>query len=112
MCKENVQEINKFLTEAISSCSRDEGVFRSSGYLCCVKCNQIIDRGLTPCIGIVDFFTWNGFGNLWKWSQKQEWNYDLIKLLESEQQSYNHKWLNPEKFALAVYKYLKGIEHD
>lgn len=55
-----------------------------------------------------DFSTWEGFGKLIEWCQQQEWHHEFISTLESEQHTYNHKWLKPEIFANALYEFLKG----
>lgn len=50
-----------------------------------------------------NFSTWEGFGKLWEWSQKQEWWEDYINNFE------NHSLINvnPDRFADTVYTYLK-----
>ena len=70
-----------------------------------------------------DFSTWGGFGKLWEWTSKQEWwdsfyPYSLCSqsvtvstLCYSGQDEIFHifdqKFIDPDKFANAVYEYLK-----
>lgn len=97
-----IEEVNNFLNDVMGNCDRGEGTFISSGYLCCVKCNQIIDKGMTPCTGPVDFFDWNGFGKLITWARTQEWWDDFV--YDNLHTDYGHA--DPEKFAVVLYDYL------
>lgn len=84
-------ERDKFLAEAMGECwySPESRMSQTWGY----KHN---------------FSTWEGFGKLIEWCQQQEWHHEFISTLESEQHTYNHKWLKPEIFANALYEFLKG----
>ena len=58
-----------------------------------------------------NFFTWEGFGKLWEWSQKQDWWSVFLHEQWQENISYvQSEWfthlIDPTKFAEAVYEHL------
>ena len=53
-----------------------------------------------------NFSTWNGFGKLWEWCQKQPWWIEFIA--KSTQRNYLLDLVNPDKLADAVYTYLRN----
>lgn len=86
-------ERDKFLTEVM-------------GLLC--KCGE------SGCDGnIQQFSTWENFGKLWEWSQKQKWFPELIRqtcyyeMCRNEFSKGHKSIVNPDYFANAVYAYLK-----
>jgi len=119
-------ERDKFLTEKMGQCWHNHSII-AGGFVVnpfdhgkgptriCDKCGQdwssftVYDRfgRVNP-----DLSTWPGFGLLWEWAQKQEWftkfKYFYIggatevfmKLGES---------IHPDKFADALYEYLKEV---
>jgi hypothetical protein len=52
------------------------------------------------------FSTWSGIGKLWEWAEKQDWweqfVYDTFPV--------DHSIVNPDRFADAVYAYLKECD--
>lgn len=92
-------ERDKFLTEAMGECWH-QWCTKSSFSGFCDKCQtQIVDKTQN------DFSTWEGFGKLWEWAQKQDGWRDFI--------AYEFGWgdfsiIDPDKFANAVYKFLKN----
>ncbi|HDZ62293.1 MAG TPA: hypothetical protein ENH40_04015, partial [Nitrospirae bacterium] len=58
---------DKFLTEAMELCWHD--LAKVGKYqMACFKCGKAKQFALNP-----DFSTWQGFGQLWEWTIKQEW---------------------------------------
>ena len=53
-----------------------------------------------------NFSTWEGFGKLWEWSQKQEWWVGFM-IDNSKIHPMKSGIINPDRFADAVYNYLK-----
>lgn len=60
-----------------------------------------------------DFSTWEGFGKLWEWSSKQEW-WDEFKYSLGyspvENEGLGDSYIHPDRFADAVYNYLKSLD--
>lgn len=60
-----------------------------------------------------DFSTWEGFGKLWEWVQKQEWWILFVDDNQTDEHGletingYLRRLINPDRFADAVYKFLK-----
>lgn len=57
-----------------------------------------------------DFSTWEGFGKLWEWSEKQEWWKEYSSMNMHDRKAYGvvpTRYINPDKFADAVYNFLK-----
>lgn len=100
-------ERDKFLTKAMGKCWHEWEHFR--GWRC-PKCGSLSDnkeseRPLNP-----NFSTWEGFGKLWSWMSSQEWKDEFMDnhvfLDSSVQHDYMFEFINPNKFADAVYTYL------
>lgn len=96
----NKEEINKYLTEAMGECWHTS--FNNTESLCsCGKpayCCYYTKNN--------DFFTWEGFGKLKEWVEVQEW------WKEWYSNHYMSAWyfVNPERFATAIYGFLKERE--
>ncbi len=94
-----MSERDKFLTEAMGECWLEKSFF-IEGEENCPKCLKGHEN--------INFFTWEGFGNLWEWAQKQKW---------WEQYCFLHDplttcgcWellVQPDRFANSVYEFLK-----
>jgi len=101
------EERDKFLTEAIGECWHwaDENILDSTRkWIICHTCN---DCGKAwTCRN--DFSTWEGFGKLWEWTQQQSWKDDLLVKILCESQNWVKELIHPDRFADAVYNYLKG----
>ena len=101
-------ERDKFLTEAMGECWH-EGE-NNYGEIVCQRCHRLVmeeDR--------LDFSTWTGFGKLWEWAQEQDW---YVKFVFDQLCSGYHpyptskmdipdKFIHPDHFAGALYKFLK-----
>ena len=118
-------ERDKFLTEAMGECWHDFVMAKNpdgrdaKGWTC-TKCHIY-----TTYIHSLycDFSTWDGFGKLWTWAQKQEW-FDLFQCclyyhdylkhchrpgderLDNDKVLHN-ELIHPDRFANAVYEFLK-----
>jgi hypothetical protein len=57
--------------------------------------------------GIIDFQKWAAFGMLWEWAQKQEWWNDFFQSSCYEANDWFQLLINPDRFANAVYEFLK-----
>ena len=89
-----VEEVNRFLTKAMNS-------------------PQVLPwENWAPDI---DFSTWESFGLLWDWAIEQDWweiflTEHLFNLRELSKhltlRTIPHRYINPERFAKAVYEYL------
>jgi hypothetical protein len=106
-------ERDKFLTEAIGICWHESNVEQAKYFqnLGCDKCNSGFIRGLDgKPDGMPNFSTWEGFGKLWEWANKQAWwckfrgyvfvRPDLDRMITCS-------WINPDTFADKVYQHLK-----
>lgn len=81
-------ERDKFLTEAMGLLERwHDGDFIRTG-------------------NSINFSTWQGFGELWEWSKKQEWWYEFWKI-DFGISIIKCELINPNNFANAVYNFLK-----
>lgn len=61
-----------------------------------------------------DFSTWEGFGKLWEWSQRQEWFEQLVYEAHqriahraNQEHLWLEPWIQPDAFADSVYAFLK-----
>ena len=115
-------ERDKFLTEAMGECFHDwetSDAMPDGWIFKCKKCSEkwrTIDYNemfpTFPYEG-VNFSIWENFGKLWEWSQKQEWwGYFIHKnyCKNGKQLTVDtmlSNLINPDKFADAVYEYLK-----
>jgi hypothetical protein len=101
-----MEELNKFLTEAMGECWHD-WPDRSTP---CDKCGQ---RSSMSNVGMHDnFLTWEGFGKLWTWAIKQEWFDEFSRGhfhsgLSVSDQTIRRYLINPEWFAKAVADFLQ-----
>jgi len=109
---------NKFLTEAMGE--------REAHMLChpvdILSC--VCDWGTKSCaVKHYDFSTWEGFGKLWEWAQGQDgWivefigkygYYDYVYAEEPQiTLQLNTDIINPDRFADAVYEYLKEARNS
>lgn len=103
------EDRDKFLTEQMGEFWHE----RLTGYDC--SCGGKIYWNQCNNIG---FSTWEGFGKLWEWAQKQEWfeNFRVFNHYHDDEDNYlesRHdvaEWLiDPDRFADTVYKYLKEV---
>ncbi len=99
-----MSERDKFLTEAMGGC-----VFspKDEDYMLCGKCGCDIMSGIHDNY----FSTWRMFGSLWEWAQEQEWwGYFVARMMTKETctlDSILNKFIDPDRFANAVYEFLK-----
>jgi len=85
------KERDKFLTEALGFEIWDE-----------------IKRPKLFLVGPLNFSTWENFGKLFEFSQKQKWWSEFrLEKLHSNYGQITCQFINPDKFANAVYKILK-----
>lgn len=90
---------DKFLTELIGECWHNVRYDPPNWW--CDKCKNNLLAGRNN-----DFSTWEGFGKLFEWGQKQEWYEDLtyrrsgfIGLISA--------YITPDEFANMVYEFTK-----
>ncbi len=107
-------ERDKFLTEAMGDCWHEaKYLYQATPYdtpdyecRCGKRCSEKSFKNN-------NFSTWEGFGKLWEWAQKQEWWIYLGFIGNYTEQftasEFTHKdcIINPDRFADAVYNYLK-----
>ena len=119
-----MKERDKYLTEAMGQCWHEPPgtpIHTEHGLVMCSKCHQwcSIVANECPIPKNNNFSTWDGFGILWEWIIKQSWywHFDCYlmyapsghEFTPNDSDGYLHKnYLDPDKFANAVYKYLKG----
>lgn len=106
-------ERDKLLTESVGECLHEFDIdwdTRKFGDVhFCLKCNGDYNKVNHKR---TDFSTWTGFGKLWEWSQNQDW-WDTFEYNNSSESlhctchEFNKKLINPDRFADAVYVYLK-----
>lgn len=113
--------INKFLTLAMGECwhkwvRADGHPFKCKLCGCSQYHYSLPDEGWPH----PDFSTWTGFGSLWEWAQKQEWWFEFgwefypqvatipeDTLGEHREIAMLSSFINPERFAIALYNFLK-----
>lgn len=105
--RENRNERDKFLTEAMGLKWHD--LRQNDCAWWCDTCDveDSIDSPYIVYHQSIDFSTWKGFGKLWGWSKQQEWWADFIDY-SFDVTDWNFSWIHPDRFAHAVYKFLKG----
>ncbi len=138
--KSTNEEINKFLTEQMGDCWHELEpelgrvyFMKATGGSRCVKCDaywnhnshtsrynsQYNRNEVYPEKVNLDFFTWEGFGKLWEWAQKQEWWSQFKYVCKAKPYKFcfmneqTFMWdelIHPEQFATAVYEALKERE--
>ena len=102
-------ERDNFLTEAMGDCWHEwtEDLDEYTDFTC-LKCGkQVFDIEVAN----TDFSTWEGFGKLWEWSQKQDWCIDFLLSIDCLSFALDIYFVNPDRFADAVCKYLKEGEN-
>lgn len=105
------RERDKFLTEAMGLCYHSNWKSQMAGSFC-LDC---LYESNSPCNGRIVFYTWAGFGKLWEWAQKQDWwsEFNSGRLLcymdepEDSKMIININLIDPDRFADALYEYLK-----
>ena len=115
VCKEekSMKKTDKFLTEAMGECWHDPQTLYYDGKGN-ESFNQFEIKGVTRQKKVCgscktryyennNFLTWEGFGKLWEWAEEQLW---FCRFLDSLQGPKSH-YIDPEKFAKAVAKYLQ-----
>lgn len=91
-------ERDKFLTEAMG-CPWHEVVSINNFE---VTCSCGMSAFMNPCDNL-NFSTWDGFGKLWEWAQKQGW---WIKIMLRFQDEGFYHYIQPDRFADAIYQKL------
>ena len=120
---------DKFLTEAMGECWHEfpphgaiKVINETDFIIYCLKGCEVVASQAKP-YNHPDFSTWEGFGRLWTFAQKQEWwlafqvfannlcGYEMtLTFAKQIGCSMPNELINPERFADAVYKYLKEQE--
>jgi hypothetical protein len=98
-------ERDKFLAEAMGECWHED---ISDENFNCMKCGGM----WTPEFGSFFFSTWEGFGKLWSWAKEQKWwdkFEDLIFYGKADPCGgwFDTSLIHPDRFADAVYQFLK-----
>jgi hypothetical protein len=125
------QTRDKFLTEAMGGCwhtyADNPDVYFHFTKMCqeaeCVVCRDIVPLESKEALSAPeptqnDFSTWPGFGKLWEWAQQQEWKVQFAKYLgcsycvssdpaQTGISSLRVEFIHPDRFANAVYEFLK-----
>ena len=119
-------ERDKFLTETMGECWHEwaeDCHDACSAYTrwTCTKCGET-DSHADIDVRVYEvkpyqnnFYTWEGFGGLWEWSQKQKWWVNFVIKVDSGDLQGNFciddyfpaLLIHPDHFADAVYEYLK-----
>lgn len=104
-CKQCGQSYeDKFLAEAMGECWHKETISREPYPFDveeCVTCGAIGTE-----LKRMQFSTWEGFGKLWEWAQRQPWWEEFYWQNSAE---WRCKIVHPDRFAEAIYEFLKGI---
>jgi len=117
------EERDRFLTEAKGECwhehKKPENSFEGWSQVIlqppCYKCKESYENWDNP-----DFSTWEGFGKLWTWAIEQEDWFDEFLIKSQWFKLDGHKnfvlihthFINPDKFANALYKFLQSSLED
>jgi len=106
------EERDKFLTEAMGGCWHVWKQIYSGGGSHCVHCERywplFPDEPQQRIIQDCRISTWEGFGKLWEWAQKQEWWSVFYYLVTYGEDANLQHIIHPDRFAEAVYEFLKG----
>ena len=100
-------ERDRFLAKQMGECQHSFGPLNNHG-----KCKCGHPQFLEPYQ--TNFSTWEGFGKLWEFSQKQDWweefTEDNYNRMFAKDWSHNvlPKIIHPDRLADAVYEYLNG----
>ena len=111
MSKKDKEKTNKFLTEAMGKCWH---TFECIDFEYKCKCGT---TSTGPVVSHLDFFTWEGFGKLWKWASKQSWWQSFKSEYKKKMKrkhlicyTLNHiseDLINPKTFAKEISEFLK-----
>jgi hypothetical protein len=102
------EERDKFLTEAMGICTHTWE--KPKGYIeghICTRCNKYWPVKPSTPMDIINFSTWQSFGKLWEWAQRQEWWFSFwqkdfgIAIVQPD-------LIHPDRFSNAIYEFLKG----
>jgi len=124
LCEKGQMKRDEYLTEKMGLCWHEKkwcgfSALMGMEYAGCKYCGfkDHIPAGLD--FPNIDFSTWQQFGQLWEWSIKQDWwgsflsKFTMGGEMGEELPDYLGRLINPNKFADALYKYLKkGGECD
>lgn len=99
---------DKFLIEAMGECWHKKTFWSGVGIIC-EECND--NHDLVRLMRI-DFSTWPGFGKLWNWATEQDWWSGFNRYAEGTHAmgGIPVSLINPDRFATAIYEYLKARE--
>jgi hypothetical protein len=87
-------------------------------YVHCSQCEPYCRKCKQEYVEQNNFSTWEGFGRLWEWSQRQRWwrafrRKATVRVGDNGCDTYEYQeWehlINPDRFADAVYAYLKEV---
>jgi len=107
---------DKFLTELVGECWHDEYSHEGPTFqerydkYVCLRCG--FEVSYTPSFYKMNFSTWENFGKLWKFAQKQNWwndfrrDYCLVGGWKGW--SFDEDIINPDKLADAIYNFHNG----
>jgi hypothetical protein len=105
-----MNERDKFLTEYLGECWHE--IYRPLDLSkpLCKKCGTQLYLDLRDNN---NFSTWEGFGKLWEWCQKQEWwiprdiwaGYTAYK--DHGRYKIGDAFIHPDRFADVIYRFLK-----
>ena len=104
-----MRERNKFLTEAMGECWHDVRIGTLHGVLVntCRNCGKRRKSDLSN----PDFSTWEGFGKLWEWAQKNIPFGTFCELhsngVDPDNMHIMAGFVNSDRFANAVYEFMK-----
>lgn len=113
---------DKYLTEAMGECWHEDNGMELAAYTSCLNCGVVLrvnDDGLLLEIKRnTDFSTWQGFGKLWEWAKSHGARWAMAGELQCGRSSVNggkflslpEELINPDRFANAVFEFLKGRE--
>lgn len=109
---ENKEEINKYLAEAMGY--TDINIGSMDGVIYARADGEETRRSV---VGRNGFYSWDGFGKLWEWSQQQDWFIDFVLShgdgcwegdgvnIENTYECLDTDYINPTRLAEAVYAY-------
>jgi len=98
------EERDKFLTEAMGGCWHERVYHKNSPPVePCIHCGSTNGNQDKP-----DLSTPDGFFKLWEWGQKQEWWSVFYYLVTYGEDASLQHIIHPDRFADAVYEFLKG----
>ncbi len=106
------EERVKYLWEKMGKCWHEWHNFPTEKFPVCLKCHTskrfVHARGGLNWEGHVDFSTWPRFGLLWEWAIKRDdWD-KFVCFVEEEIITHILIYLvNPDRFANAIYEWLK-----